>query len=199
MGCITGTALATAGVSLWINEYNEDRREKGKSEMSDEAEALLVSCAGAIGCLLGSELAGRTEEYVAIKREEYRAEAAQLAADIEHIEESMEDVDGQLAWMNSQANELKTQAAKVKTLSAGREYMAGELKKATTKRKEDIKLIESNLKAARDDARFLSKVSEDAEQKKKLQQQVRELDKRIAETRKVKEKILAADVAVSYV
>ncbi len=167
--------------------------------MSDEAEALLVGCAGAIGCLLGSELAGRTEEYVAIKREEYRAEAAQLAADIEHIEESMEDVDGQLAWMNSQANELKTQAAKVKTLSAGREYMAGELKKATTKRKEDIKLIESNLKAARDDARFLSKVSEDAEQKKKLQQQVRELDKRIAETRKVKEKILAADVAVSYV
>ena len=147
---------------------------------------------------MGSELAGRTEEYISLKRAEYRAEAEQLRSDIQHIENSIEDIDSQLSWINNQANELKTAADKVKALPVGREYMAGELKKAVSKRIADVDLLEKNLKTAKADTQFLSSVSNDESQKKKLQQQIRELDKRIAETRKVRNNILATNAAIAY-
>lgn len=187
-----------AGALAWINHYNKNRKKKGKSEMTNAEKAALTACATGIGCLLGSELAGQAEEYVSIKRAEYRAEIAQLEEDIHHIEKSISDADSQLAWMDSQSKELTTHAENVKNLPVGKEYMASELKKAAKKRETDIDFVEKNLLAAKADTQFLQTVATDQEQKKKLEEDLQALEERLSATRTVRDNILAANASVEY-
>lgn len=188
-GCAAGgIAAMTAAMALLHSTKS----------FSDGEKAALIACATAVGCILGSELIGGTAEYISIKRAEYRAEAEQLRSNIAHIQESMSEMDNQLAWLENQASNLKSAANQVNGLTVGQDMMKAEFKKAVNKRIQDTKTIETNLTAARNDAQFLLSQTTDHEQKELIEQQIIEINKRIAATRQVRDSILEADASITY-
>lgn len=198
VGCASGAALAYAGTSALLDQDEKNRIEKGKKTLSKEEKALIIGSATALGCMIGSEIAGGIEVYVAKKREEYKNEAAFLEAHIAGLKQSVRKADQELAWLDQQALQLQEEAQKIRQLPALRQEMAARLKTAAEKRKSDAGKLQTYLKDARADARKAYASSSDAKLKGELKKKIAELDERLVRTRQVTNNILAAGSRVAY-
>lgn len=197
----TGATGATVGVFLaaaWINGENQERKEKGVRELTDEEKNQITVTALAIGYALGAELGGAIGDYVAKKREEYRTETEYLNAQIYGVNKSISKADAELEWLNQQSSEIIKQADNVRKLPGARKKAAAKLQKSAQKRKKDVEKLGKHLRDARADTLQAYNSTRDQEKKKQLKANLKALDARISATRKVRDNILAANNAVSY-
>lgn len=189
IGCATGGAAAMAAALALLHS---------KDKYTNTEKTLLISCATAVGCIIGSELVGGTAEYISIKRAEYRAEAEQITRNMEHIQESMDEMDEQLVWLEQQSNQLESASKQVKKLGVGKDMMAKKLKEAAHKRTQDVNAVEKNMKAVKSDLSYMAANTSNLQEKEKIKRKIAEIDKRILATQRVRNNILSASASVSY-
>ena len=187
-GCVLGAAAA--GTAAYVICEN--------LSLSQGETAIYVGIASTLGCMLGSELAGMTEEYVALKREEYRTEAEFLKAQNELTAETIEKSNEELAWLDDQASRMEEQIAECKKLDCDLSDIKENFSEVSAKRNEQIALVESNLNAARRDTKKAMRSASSSEERKAMQAQLKELDKSIARTKKVKRSLISAGNTVKY-
>ncbi|MBE6420453.1 MAG: hypothetical protein E7031_10040 [Akkermansiaceae bacterium] len=187
-GCMLGAAAA--GTAAYVICEN--------LSLSSSETAIYVGIASTLGCMLGSELAGMTEEYVALKREEYRTEAEYLQAQNELTADTIEKSNAELAWLDDQAVKMEEQIEECRKLDCDLSDIKGNFSDVSAKREQQIALVENNLNAARRDTKQAMKSASTAEEKEALKAQLQELDRSISETKKVKRKIISAGNTVKY-
>ncbi len=186
VGCAAGAAAASAATYALLGDH-----------VSDGEKAAYTAIAGVLGCMIGSELAGVTEEYVSLKREEYRNEAEYLKAQNALTQEVIDESASEIAWLEDQAATLEEQLKEGKSLSNS-SLLKSQFKEAASKRQNDVALVESNLNKARKDTYVALKKASDAQEKAALQTQIKELDAQIVKTKAVKRRFLAAGNEIRY-
>lgn len=182
-----------------LNSEEEKAKKEGRPVRSKEEQDYIVSVAAAVGCLLGRQIAMQTEEYVRLKREQYRSEAEYLNAQNDLLEQAIADADEDIKTLQDDCALISKQTEAVRKLPVLRDSLKKQLTQIVDKRKKMVNDMESSLKMSKQDALESWRNTQDAETKAKLQLQINELDKRIKSANRVKTDLLTVSKKVSYV
>lgn len=203
-GCLVGGFSAGAAAGVMIESYEAaakmeaTKHRRSYHPLSSAEKAAIIAVAETFGCMAGEKLGEWTDEAIEKQREEYRKEAADLQAQIDHMNDTIADADREIARLNNGVNELKEQKKKIKQLPALKGEMTNRLKTEKARREKASQQLETYLVASKSDTQTAVRSAKDDKEKAQLEQQIKELDSRIAQVRSVRDDLMSIDATVIY-